>query len=426
MSRRKSILSLLFALFLLCSLLSAGGAGESAESDGNTVLRFYWWGNQLRNDQTSQIIALYEEQHPEIDIQPEFTDWAGYWDRLAAFTAGGNTPDIITMAYTYYNQYQGNGVLADLTPYIEDGTFDTSAIPESIIESGSTDGRCYAISTGSNALAMFYDKALVEEAGVTVPLQPTFDELLSIGEEIYEKTGVRTYFDGGINMMHIVSRTNGNQVFNELADGYESSMLEHFRNVERFSKSPSAIPQDLLSEKDPNIVEMKPIVDGSVWNDFSWSNQAGAIAGAAGKELGIAMYPTKSDAVQNPMYLMPSMLLSVAESSPHKREAVEFINWFINSEEANEIMLGERGIPINTEITEHLESMVDESNAAIFSYVSDVAQVATAIDAPDPAASYQIEAIANTMSESIRAGELSAEDAATAFVARAEELLAEQ
>lgn len=423
MKIRKTLVVLLAILLSLSSSLFAQGAAE--KNNEKIVIRFYWWGNQLRNDQTAEVIALYEETHPEIDIQAEFTDWSGYWDRLAAFTAGGNTPDIISMAYTYYNQYQENNILADLTPFIEDGTLDTTNIPQSVIDSGSTDGHCYAISAGSNALAMFYDKAVVETAGVEIPLQPTFDELYEIGEEIYEKTGVHTYFDGGINMMHIVSRTNGRQVFNELAEGDSSSMLEHFANVERFNSSEAAIPYELLSEKDPNIVELKPIIDGSTWNDFSWSNQAIAIENAAGRELGMCMYPTKEDAVQNPMYLMPSMFLSVAETSPNKKEAVEFVNWFLNSKEANEIMLGERGIPVNTEISAYLQDFVDENNAAVFEYVGEAAAVATAIDAPDPAASYQIEAIANTTTESLRAGEITVEEAAESFTERAEELLNE-
>ncbi len=423
MKIRKAIVLVLAVCFIALPLF-AGGNEESTEND-KIVLRLYWWGNQLRNDQTAKVIALYEELHPEIDIQPEFTDWSGYWDRLAAFTAGGNTPDIITMAYTYYNQYQENGILADLTPFIEDGTIDTTNIPDSIIESGSTDGHCYAISLGSNALAMFYDKELVESLGIEIPIQPTFEELYAIGEEIYEKTGVKTYFDGGINMMHIVARTNGNQIFNELAEGDSSSTLEHFRNVAAFNASPAAVSPDILTEKDPNIVETKPINDGTTWNDFSWSNQASAIANAVGRELGITMYPTKEGAVQNPMYLMPSMLFSIAETSPHKEEAAAFIDWFLNSKEANEIMLGERGIPINTEISAYLEGFVDEWNAEVFRYVSTVADCATAIDDPDPAASYQIEAIANTMTESIRAGVITPEEAATAFTARAQSYLSE-
>ena len=181
-------------------------AADSGSSDGEKVtLSLYWWGNQTRNDLTKKAVDLYMEQNPNIEITVEFTDWSGYWDKLSAMAAGGNMPDIIQQDYSYINQYQQSGQLADLTPFIEDGTIDTTNIPDSIIESGSIDGKCYALSLGSNAPLMIYDKAIVEQAGVTIPDQPTIDELYDLGEQIYAATGVKTYFDGGLNMMQIIA-----------------------------------------------------------------------------------------------------------------------------------------------------------------------------------------------------------------------------
>ena len=124
------------------------------------------------------------EQNPNIEIKAEFTDWSGYWDKLSAMAAGGNMPDIVQQDYSYINQYQKSGQLADLTPFIEDGTIDTANIPDSIIKSGSIDGKCYAISLGSNAPVMVYDKEIAEKAGVIIPEQATIDQLYDLGEQI--------------------------------------------------------------------------------------------------------------------------------------------------------------------------------------------------------------------------------------------------
>ena len=204
----------LSVLFLVSALLFAAGSAENkastaASDDGKIHISVYWWGNQVRNDVTQKVINLYMEEHPDVVISAEFADWSGYWDRLSATAVGGNMPDIVQMDYSYLMQYQENGLLADLLPYIEDGTIDTSKIPESIIESGCVDGGCYGIAQGSNALMLLYDPAITEAAGVTIPDQPTLEELYEIGETIYEKTGVPTYFDGGINMMQMIARMRG-------------------------------------------------------------------------------------------------------------------------------------------------------------------------------------------------------------------------
>ena len=88
-------------------------------------------------------------------------------------------------------------------------------------------------------------------------------------------------------------------------------------------------------------------------------------------------------------------------------------------------MLGERGIPVNTEISAYLQDFVDENNAAVFEYVGEATAEATAIDAPDPAAIYRVEAIANITTESIEAGEITVKEVVESLTERAEEFLNE-
>ncbi|MDO5417998.1 MAG: extracellular solute-binding protein, partial [Lachnospiraceae bacterium] len=396
-----------------------------AASGDKVTLNLCWWGNQTRNDVTKKAVDLYMSQNPNVEIKVEFTDWSGYWDKLSAMAAGGNLPDIIQQDYSYINQYQKSGQLADLTPFIEDGTIDVSKIPESVIESGSIDGKCYALSLGSNAPMMAYDKAVVEEAGVTLPEQMTVDELYEIGKTIYEKTGVKTYYDGGVNMMQIVARANGSHLFDELAAGEETALKNHFTNVDKFAKAEFSISPDLLAEKNPDVVETKPIIDGTTWNDFSYSNQFISISSTAGRELGITMYPTMTGASANPMFLKPSQFFSIAETSPNKEEAAKFLNWFTNSVECNEILMAERGIPVNSEVADAIKPKVEPTAQTVFEYISKVAEVATPIDAPDPAGKGEVEALGKTKVEDLRYGDVTAEDAAASFAAESKKILDE-
>lgn len=397
----------------------------AADSGEKITLSLCWWGNQTRNDVTKKAADLYMSQNPNVEIKVEFTDWSGYWDKLSAMAAGGNLPDIIQQDYSYINQYQKSGQLADLTPFIEDGTIDTSKIPESIIESGSIDGKCYALSLGSNAPNMNYDKAIVEQAGVTIPDQMTLDELYDISKTIYEKTGAKTIFDGGINMMQVANRARGTHLFDELYAGNVDALKEHFNTVQKFQEAEFAISPDLLAEKNPDVVETKPIIDETTWNDFSFSNQFISISSTAGRELGITMYPTLTDASSNPMYLKPSQFFSIAETSQHKEEAAKFIDWFTNSVECNEILMAERGIPINTEVAEAIKPKVDETSQIVFDYISKVGEIATPIDAPDPAGKGEVEALGKTIVEDLRYGDLNGDEAAEKFVTEAKKILEE-
>ena len=365
------------------------------------------------------------EQNPNVEIKVELTDWSGYWDKLSAMAAGGNLPDIIQMDYSYLQQYQQSGQLADLSQFIDSGVIDTSKIADSVIDSGSIDGTCYALSLGSNAPMMVYDKEIVEQAGVELPEQLTIEELYDIGQTIYEKTGVKTYYDGGINMMQIIARTQGSHLFDELAAGTKTASETHFANVDKFNKAESAISPDLLAEKNPDVVETKPIIDGTTWNDFSYSNQYISIANTAGRDLGITMYPTTSDATTQPMFLKPSQFFSIAETSQNKEEAAKFLDWFTNSVECNNILLAERGIPVNSDVAEAIKPNVDENSQKVFDYIAEVSKIATPIDDPDPSGKGEVEAQAKTIVENLRYGDTDAAGAAEEFVTTSQKILSE-
>ena len=420
----KKVLSLALVLLMAVSVFAIGGKETTAKADDEAVtLSVYWWGNQVRNDVTQKAIDLYMKQNPGIKIKTEFTDWSGYWDKLAATAAGGKMPDIIQMDYAYIHQYQASNLLADLTPYIKDGTIDTANVPQSIIDSGSLYGKVYAISLGSNAPCMIYDKAITDKAGITIPEQLTLSELYELGEIIYEKTGVKTYFDGGLNMMQVVARCYGSHLFDELANNDPTSVLKHFENVVYFNDSEASLAPDIRAEKNPEVVESKPIINGTTWNDFAYSNQYIAVLNAAGRPLAMTMYPKMDDATTQPMFLKPSLFFSVAESSTNKKEAAAFIDWFTNSVEANKILGAERGIPISIVVADGIKPVVSAESAYIFDYIAAVGEIATSIDAPDPNGKDEIDSIGKTLVEDVRYGDCTAGSAAFEFVSRSYNIL---
>jgi len=403
------------------------GQGEENTGDNEITLRICWWGSQTRNDLTQQAIDLYMEKTSNVVIEAEFTDWSGYWDKLATQAAGGELADIIQMDYSYLTQYASSSQLADLNSYIESGMIDTSYINDSIIESGSVDGKCFAVSLGSTAPMVLYDKATVEAAGVEIPLQPTMEEFYDISQTIYEKTGVPVYLENGITMIQYIARARGSEIYGELTNGVTDSALEHLKWVETFAKADFSISAELLSEKNPQVVESMPIIDLSTWNAFSFSNAFVSIYEACGgeRELGVFMYPTLSDAKSQPMYLKPTMFFSVAETSQYKDEAAKFMDWFVNDIECNQILLGERGIPANSQVSEAVKGNVSEIGAIAYDFVTEVNKVATAVDPPNPAGYSEVEALLKNLAEDILYGNLTYEEATEQFVPQAQTILKE-
>lgn len=400
---------------------------ETENEKEQITLRVGWWGSQSRHDLTQQVLDLYMQENPHVKIEAEFTDWSGYWDKLATQAAGGGLPDVIQMDYSYLSQYASSSQLASLNEYLDNGTIDRSKISDSIIASGTVDGDCYAITLGSTAPMVLYDKATVEAAGVTIPIHPTLEEYYDICQEIYDKTGIPAYYESGMTTIQYYARSMGKEVFTELLNGESEVAKQHFEWVEKMANAPFAIQADLLSEKNPQVVDSMPINDLSTWNVFSFSNAYMSIYNACGgeRELGAFMYPYPEGAEAEPMYLKPAMFFSVTGTSQHKEEAAKFIDWFVNSKECNEILKGERGVPANSDIADMVKGMVSDVEQVAYAYVAEVNKVATPVDPPNPAGYSEVEAKLVSLVEDIRYGNKSGAEAAEEFVPAAQTILEE-
>lgn len=443
---KKKLIGLLLAVALTMSLAGCGAepaqestGGSASSSQENTegevsrpeepgeelTLRVSWWGSQARHDLTQQALDLYMAGHPNIKIEAEFTDWSGYWDKLATQAAGGELPDVIQMDYSYLSQYASSRQLADLNAYLDGGTIDRAQISDSIIESGTVDGSCYAVSLGSTAPMVLYDKATVEQAGVTIPIHPTMQEYYDICQEIYDKTGIPAYYESGMTTIQYNARAMGREIFSDLSAGSSEAAEKHFEWVEKFAAADFCIPADILSEKNPQVVDSMPINDLSTWNVFSFSNAFPSIFNACGgeRELGAFMYPVLSDSAAEPMYLKPAMFFAVTENSKHKDEAAKFIDWFVNSEECNRILKGERGVPVNSQVAELVKGLVSDTEKLAYDYVAEVNKVATAVDPPNPAGYSEVEAALTALVEDIRYGNKTGAQAAQEFVPNAKSIL---
>jgi multiple sugar transport system substrate-binding protein len=110
--RHRSRLLAALAAALLMVLTACGGSG--GDDGGPVELRYSWWGNADRAELMQQAIAIFETEHPDIKIVPNFSDFAEYWQKLNTESAGGGTPDVLQMDFSYLREYGDRGLLLNL------------------------------------------------------------------------------------------------------------------------------------------------------------------------------------------------------------------------------------------------------------------------------------------------------------------------
>lgn len=386
---------------------------EAADSEEDIVIRMAWWGNQTRTDLTIQALNLYTELHPNVTFETEPTDWSGYWDKLATQAATGALPDIYQMDYGYTATYYNQDLLLNLTPYVESGIISTDKISEAVLSSGSFDGNLYAMCAGLNSPCLLYDVETIEKAGITIPDQMTWDQFYEYADTIYQKTGVQTYVDSMI--LGMLFRGDGTSEF--AADGTkfgvddETVFTEYYQMIADAFASDWEVSPEILVEKDPTVTETMPIVDQTTWNSFTNSNQFTTIGSTAGREMGITMWPCSSDDVSQVQYLKSSQFFCGNSKTEHPEVVADVINFLINTVEANEILNGERGVPVNSDVLASFSDRLSEEDKIVYEYIDKINAVATPMDPPAPSGSSEIGTLVNDYTEQVEYGQLTPEEA---------------
>lgn len=416
------------------------GASEVAEStdgsnSGSANLVMAWWGNQTRNERTQKIIDLYSEQNPGVAIDGQFSEFNDYWQKLATAAAGHSMPDIVQMDYKYLNQYVTNGLLVDLTPYVEDGTIDTADCNQDVLNSGSVNGGLYALCNGINAPALLYNKTLLDENGITVKDNMTLDEFIDVCKEVYEKTGYKTNLCYNQNEQWIEYFLRADDIVlyedGKLGgDSYEP-YADFFKLYEDGLKDGYVIDPSVFAERSIGSVEQDPLVYGSSpetmsWCAFAYSNQLTATVSAApeGTEIGLTTWPSadpkKSD------YLKPSQFFAISSDSKNPEEAAKILNFITNDVDCNNILLGERGIPLSSKTAEAIAPNLDETTQKVITFVNDVVSAnSSQVNPPSTNGASEVNDLINKLQEQVCYGQLSAEDAGKQLFEQGNQIMAE-
>lgn len=130
-----------------------------------TQIRYILWdANQLPAYQ--QCAVAFQEGNPEIQVNIEQIGWDDYWTTITTGFVSGEAPDVFTNHLAKYPEFVTNGQLVDLQPLAErDGVATDSYIGELAALWEKDEGR-YGLPKDWDTIAVFYNKAMFEAAGI--------------------------------------------------------------------------------------------------------------------------------------------------------------------------------------------------------------------------------------------------------------------
>ena len=359
----------------------AEASGQENTSDEQITLRMAWWGSQTRHDLTVEVIEMYEKEHPNVNIEYEFFSFDDYFTKLKTLVASDQVWDIFQLGGNF-PMYMDK--IYPLDEYVESGVVDVSKISDAYLKiTQDFDGTQLGLSNGLNTYGIAYDVDMFNAAGVALPDENwTWDDYAAAARAIHENTGnfgtsgfsTSEFIAGCSTYIGQLGEVGEYSFFNLDLTGMgfdDASMLEPYIQMRADLIKEGASP-DAGAEAEVTNIENDFLVTGESGMTWVAVNQFPTIydiCKAEGRTLGLAPLPRVTSDGPSGAAIQSSQMLCVSQDSEHKQAAAEFISWFQNSTECNNVLQGERGIPVNEDVRAALKANAAEGQQIMYDFV---------------------------------------------------------
>jgi multiple sugar transport system substrate-binding protein len=340
---------------ILAVALTATGCTAGGDTGGPVELTFWHGYTEADGDVLEQIVADFNESQDDIVVTTEINPWAVIDDTLLPALSAGNGPDIVAMPAERLPVYADRGAFVALDDFYADPANNASDVNPGAVEMITVDGTAYGVPTGFVPLAVYYNKALFEAAGIAEP-PATWDEWVETAEALtVDANGDGTPEQYGVVLPDHATVANGlwPSLFygngGDIVEGGDTAVIDSPENLETLQFWQDAIVNGKISPTGVDGIEADGIFSagqaamtiGGPWMVF--------IAADNGIDYGIAPIPAGPEA-QAASAIGVSMAITDTDDEAKAAAAQEFFAYFLNDENSVAWSLGSGWPPLRTSI----------------------------------------------------------------------------
>ncbi len=122
-----------------------------------------------RTETLKTLTAKFEAANPGTKVEIISLPWSEAFQKFATMVSAGDVPDVMEMPDTWLSLYANNGMLESLEPYLAKWQYTAGLTPRALELGRDVKNTAYMLPYGFYLRAMFYNKKLLAEAGVTEP-----------------------------------------------------------------------------------------------------------------------------------------------------------------------------------------------------------------------------------------------------------------
>ncbi|MGK3093399.1 ABC transporter substrate-binding protein [Streptomyces sp. WAC01490] len=348
------------AAAVLALLLSGcSSTDDGRDADGTIRLRFQSLAWQKESvDANKRLVKEWNAAHPDVQVDYVQGSWDNVHDQLLTSFEGGEAPDIIHDASDDLADFAYGGYLADLRPLLPERL--KADIPEQSWRTTTFDGGIYGVPFLQEPRVLIANTKILKASGVRIPTpeQPwSWAEFRQVTKELTGKGryGVAWPLKEPVSVTLNLGLSGGGQLFHRDPDGKAELRFEEGDRVvtgtihDQVNTDRSAARtalgmggSDALPGFFGGRYAMLPLgfayrqqVVEQAPEGFAWTVLP-APAGSGGLAQGVS-----------------PQTLSVAEDSPHKEEAVAFIDFLLRPPNMVRLARGDWMLPTGTTALAH-------------------------------------------------------------------------
>ena len=303
------------------------------------TLRYFSWEPNI-TEQTNALIQQFEAAHPGVKIQFEADSPDQYWPKMSALAAAHKLPDVFYMSSGYIDEWQSNGLLADLQPFtkgVDWSQYFTGVLSTARFPHGAT-GDLYAVPIDWVGPVLYYNKDAFDKAGVPYPSADwTWNDFLDAAKKLTVRDANGKVTQWGFwaygRYAHIEPWIFQN-------DGHVLNAARTRIQVDANAKAAMKFVTDLVNVEKvapaPKLMsgvnqqDVFPQGLAAMWVDGSWNIANNRKIIGDKFHWDIAMVPRGPAASSDTAYTWPDMM-AVSATSKNKELAWEFVQFMTGS-----------------------------------------------------------------------------------------------
>lgn len=163
---------------------------SAAPADVSGTITFWDTTNEQEQKVFKDLITDFQAKYPGVKVTYQPTAFDGARDKFKTAAQGGNAPDVMRAEIAWTPEFADLGYLLPL-----DGKVDTSDYLDAPLNYNKYGDQLWGIPQVTDALALLYNKDLLDKAGVQPPT--TFEELKAAAGKVKETAKVDGFYMRG-------------------------------------------------------------------------------------------------------------------------------------------------------------------------------------------------------------------------------------